>query len=63
MSTHLSVAVRAGMLQRKVKEMIMKRNVRKVVMWWQELPHFPDRAKPSSPKDTLPITQPHPEYT
>lgn len=61
-ATHLSVAVSAGMLQRKVKEMMMKRNERKAGMWWQELPHFPDRAKPSSPQETLPTTQLHPEY-
>lgn len=61
--THLSVAVSAGMLQRKVKEMTMKRKERKAGMWWQELPHFPVRARPSSPHDTLPTTQLHPEYT
>lgn len=61
--THLSVAVRAGMLQRKVKQMMMKRKERKAAMWWQELPHFPARAKPFSSDDTLPTTQLHPENT
>lgn len=62
MDTHLSVAVSAGMLQRKVKEMMTKRKERKAGMWWQELLHFPDRAKPSSAQETLPTTQLHPEY-
>lgn len=62
-ATYLRVAVSAGMLQRKVKEMMTKRKERKAGMWWHELPHFPARAKPSSPQDTFPSTQLHPEYT
>lgn len=57
------MAVSAGMLQRKVKEMVMKRRERKAGMWRQELLHFPARAKPSFPQDTLPTTQLQPEYT
>ena len=54
---HLSVAVRAGMEQRKVKEMTRKRKMRKAGMWWQVLLHFPADASPSPSHDTLPPTQ------
>lgn len=60
---YLSVAVRAGMLLRKVKRMTTKNRERKTGMWLQELRHFPAWAKPSSPQDTLPTTQLQPEYT
>lgn len=62
-ASHLSVAVSAGMLQRKVKKMMMKRKKRRAGMWLQEFPHLPDKAKPSSPQDMLPTTQLHPENT
>lgn len=49
--------MRAGILHRKVKEMIMKKKVRKVGMWLQDELHFPAMARPSSPLDILPIIQ------
>lgn len=54
---YLRVAVRAGILHRKVKEMMTKKNVRKAGMWLQEELHFPAMAWPSSPLDMLPIMQ------
>lgn len=53
----------AGMLQRKVKKMVTKSKVRKVGMCWQEMLHFPDRARPSSAEDAFTNTQLQPEYT
>lgn len=57
------MAVTAGMLQRKVKKMVTKSKVRKVGMCWQEMLHFPDRARPSSAEDAFTNTQLQPEYT
>lgn len=47
----------AGILHRKVKEMMMKKKVRKAGMWLQEELHFPAMARPSSPLDMLAIIQ------
>lgn len=61
--TQRRVAVSAGMLQRKVKKMVAKSKVRKVDMCWQERPHFPDSASPSSGHEVFTDTQLQPEYT